>query len=370
LAFTALLQCKKEILLSANVSSAHIAEIRTAQAVPLMTDQVLSNDSEGKNIFYIPDLLRVIPGEKTALHDEIPLINSDETSIVVFTSESTGNPRAVKQRLTEFELDNKFILSKWGEEILSRKVCSTVSPLHIYGLLFSILLPFTAGVPFRRERIRIPEELEKFSDTEYMIITVPAFLYRAVEVEKPGLNLKSPWIFCFDGVLDRETAEKTAEVFGFWPVEVYGSTETSGFAFRQSDKGPEWAPFDNALLPETASSAPAGFRSLDGVRVIDRAENSVALEFSVPGTSPYFDGHFPGFPILPAVAQAELVLRFASEYFGTGVGVSEIKRIKFLNLVRPGTLLLLRLEKGDKNIFFKITSPDGEMIYASGAFVL
>jgi acyl-CoA synthetase (AMP-forming)/AMP-acid ligase II len=284
LAFTALLQCKKEILLSANVSPAYIAEIRShdcrgdsAGPVPFLTDQVFPEGESPENTFNIPSMLRAVSPMETPA-SEAPAIIADETSIIMYTSGSTGRPKEVRQRLTEFENDNRFVLSKWGEEFLKRKLCSTVNPHHIYGLLFSILLPFTAGVPFRRKRIEFPEELEKLSDTEYMIITVPAFIKRAVEVEKmSGLCLKSPWIFTSGGALARETAQKTDEVFGFWPVEVYGSTETSGIAWRQSIKGLEWMPFDNAQLSKNQDGClvirspyikdPAGFETADMVEM-------------------------------------------------------------------------------------------------------
>jgi acyl-coenzyme A synthetase/AMP-(fatty) acid ligase len=110
-------------------------------------------------------------------------------------------------------------------------------------------MPFTAAIPFRRRRIEFPEEFETMSGESCLIITVPAFLKRSVEIEaQNALQLNSPVIVTSGGALPKETAEKTESVFGFWPVEIYGSTETSGIAFRQSRDGPEWAPFDNAQL--------------------------------------------------------------------------------------------------------------------------
>jgi len=274
LAFTALLQCKKEILLSANVSPEYIAEIR--DGVPFLTDRVFKDDKESENTFNAALLLET----KQPPAGKIPEIINDETSIVMYTSGSTGKPKDVKQRLTEFENDNSFILSKWGQEILKRKICSTVNQHHIYGLLYSVLLPFTAGVPFRRSKIEFPEELEKLNDAEYMLITVPAFLKRAVEIEKKeNLRLKSPWIFSSGGVLDPAIAQRTNEIFGFWPLEVYGSTETSGIAYRQSVNGLEWTPFSNALLSKNADDCLVirspyirdqnGFETADMVQILE-----------------------------------------------------------------------------------------------------
>lgn len=540
-AFVSLLQCGKRVLLTANVSPAYIAEIRDKETA-FLTDvefPPVKPEADGSpadrfagDTLFIPGLLADRDAEVPA--DEIPRINADETVIMMYTSGSTGRPKAVRQRLTEFELDNRFILSKWGEEWLARKACSTVNAHHIYGLLFSILLPFTAGIPFRRQRIEFPEEFERLADDSYMIITVPAFLKRAVEVksaEKEGprnFPLRSPWIFTSGGVLGPEIAEKTSRVFGFWPVEVYGSTETSGIAWRQSKDGLEWTPFDNAeiskneegclvirspyikdpagfitgdladihgdgrfilkgradsivkieekriSLPEVesrlmssglaadvcvvamedrrqylaaalvlngpgrekfrdnkkyeinryfseyllqffertvlpkkwryldslpvdamgkkkkqdiqalfspereASEEPSedfpGSHGISGERVLEKSNDEVLLELLVPPECNYFDGHFPAVKILPAVAQFELVIRLAARYFGTGIHIAKIRRMKFSGLVRPGTVLRIKItvqpEPGPESFVFAITSPDGKKVYSSGSVTL
>ena len=524
LAFTALLQCKKEILLSANISPAYIAEIR--RGAPVLTDQeehfVKAAETQGspfENIFCVSKILNA-PDSGA---EKVPAIIADETSIVMYTSGSTGQPKEVKQRLTEFENDNLFILSKWGEEVLKRKLFSTVSQHHIYGLLYSVLLPFTAGVPFRRTRIDYPEEIERFSDTQYMLITVPSFLKRAVEMKDTvNLRLKSMWIFTSGGVLDPHTAQMTHNVFGFWPLEVYGSTETSGIAWRQSVNGVEWTPFDNVKLSKNqegclnikspyikeaegfqtsdmvelledgrfllkgrldsvvkieekrtslveiesriiqsgfasdvcvipmedkrqylaaaivfndkgkerflglekneinnfwrdylvryfdnivipkkwrypdaipvnlqgkkikdeikllflnkttqpgAADLLCGFSSIDDVKVIEKTEKSVTLEFTAKNSSVYFDGHFPNFPILPAVAQLELAARFASQFLGTSISFSEIKRSKFSNFIKPDMPILLKLEKKDNDIVFNFSSIKENVVCSVGTVV-
>jgi 3-hydroxymyristoyl/3-hydroxydecanoyl-(acyl carrier protein) dehydratase len=50
-------------------------------------------------------------------------------------------------------------------------------------------------------------------------------------------------------------------------------------------------------------NSPQGFASLEGVKVIEQKENYAEIEFSIPAGSLYFDGHFPEFSLLPAVAQ-------------------------------------------------------------------
>ena len=505
--FTALLQCGKEILLTANVSPRFLAEIRNEPSIRFLTDLTMS-DSD-----FVPDIL-AHGAEPAESAQETPHISADDTNIILYTSGSTGHPKAVRQRLTEFETDNAFVLGKWGEEFLRRKLCATVSQHHIYGLLFTIMLPFTAAVPFRRTRIELPEAFEQLDDTSYMIIAVPAFLKRTcADYAGRKLPLTDPWIFTSGGVLTPEVARDTDGVFGFWPMEVYGSTETSGIAYRQSKNGLEWTPFDNAkiwknddgclviispyiknpdgfatgdlveihddgrfLLKGRADSIvkieekrisvtevenrlmqsglvqdvcvvpmsdrrqylaaaivlneagkamfartekylinrhfhdylmqffenvvlPKKWRFLDALpmdaqgkkkkadiqalfapenphgipaeRVLHKTDNSVDLEVTIPATSEYFDGHFPQFKLLPAVAQVDLVTLFAQRYFGVERTVSHIKRSKFSEKLLPDTTVVFHLtyDGEQKSVSFKVQDLGATVTYASGVYL-
>lgn len=243
--FVALLQCKKTVYLTQNIAENFLNDIKKP-GMELLTDQKIENS------YFIPDLVQkystppLIPNE--TYYRNCPRIDSEKTKIFLFTSGSTGKPNAVPQRLKEFEEDNAFIISKWHKEISSRKLVSTVSQHHIYGFLFGISLPFALGTPFRRRRVEFPEEFEKMTDESYVIIATPAFLKRACESEEK-LGMKNVWIFTSGGAVSPQLAEQCGNLFDFYPLEVYGSTETSGIAYRQQNKdGLLWTPFDNAKL--------------------------------------------------------------------------------------------------------------------------
>ena len=241
--FVALLQCKKAVYLTQNISESFMADVRKPDMI-FLTDQKI-NGIQNDNI---PQIIENTDDPQASVYRTTPEINAEQTRIFLFTSGSTGKPKAVPQRMKEFEEDNAFIISKWAREITSRKLITTVSQHHIYGFLFGISLPFTLGTPFRRNRIEFPEEFEKLNDEKYILIATPAFLKRTVEVEDK-LDMKDIWIFSSGGAVSPELAVSCGKLFNFYPLEVYGSTETSGIAYRQQNKdGLIWTPFDNAKI--------------------------------------------------------------------------------------------------------------------------
>ena len=112
------------------------------------------------------------------------------------------------------------------------------------------------------------------------------------------------------------------------------------------------------------------FEDLYRAKLFERTEDSALLEILVPETCPYFDGHFPGFSLLPAVAQVELVIRFASEYLATGNDVLEIRRLKFSRIISPNIPIMLRLAKNADIVSFKMFSREDEGVYSSGIIVV
>lgn len=111
--------------------------------------------------------------------------------------------------------------------------------------------------------------------------------------------------------------------------------------------------------------------AIENEKVISTSDNQIILEFKIPETSDFFDGHFPEYKLLPAVAQFELVTRFSKKYFKTQRYVPNIKRIKFSAPIRPETTVLLNLSyKVEKKAvqFELMDAVKKEKIYSSGSF--
>jgi len=105
--------------------------------------------------------------------------------------------------------------------------------------------------------------------------------------------------------------------------------------------------------------------------IISKEDNKIVLEFVIPATSDFFDGHFPEYKLLPAVAQFEVVTRFSRKYLGTQRYVPSIKRIKFSAPIRPETKIHLELSKNEAKgtVTFNMSDANVEgKVYSSGTF--
>ena len=86
---------------------------------------------------------------------------------------------------------------------------------------------------------------------------------------------------------------------------------------------------------------------LDGVWVVeDLTVRGGVVTGRVPMSPdlPYFEGHFPGAPLLPGAAQLALVLAFIERALEAPVEPGRIRRTKFTGRIHPGNLVTVRVE--------------------------
>jgi GT2 family glycosyltransferase len=83
----------------------------------------------------------------------------------------------------------------------------------------------------------------------------------------------------------------------------------------------------------------------------------------VPNDLECLAGHFPGFPVVPGVAQIGWVVEAARELLGRPVEVEAIEALKFKRLLRPGDVVQLRVDLSrDGNALDFRLSDDAAMV--------
>lgn len=166
--------------------------------------------------------------------------------IVVFTSGSTGEPKAIVKSLIQIDAELKALESKFGAEMGDCRIFSTVSHQHFYGLLFSVLWPLCAGRIFWRRPFIDPMIMaaETMAIESATWVMSPGHLHRlSPDMPWASLRVAVKTVFSSGGPLDASAAQIVAAALGSPPWEVLGSSETGGIACRQQfSAGEPWQP--------------------------------------------------------------------------------------------------------------------------------
>ena len=64
-------------------------------------------------------------------------------------------------------------------------------------------------------------------------------------------------------------------------------------------------------------------------------KGDIRAHIEVPAASPWFDGHFPGEPVLPGLAQISMVCDVIRNVSEGELWVSHVSRVRFKRIIRP-----------------------------------
>ncbi|MCW8328977.1 AMP-binding protein [Photobacterium sp. SDRW27] len=246
-AFMAAAHAGKQIILPGNHQPAALAEL------VCHFDAVLHDRSALCELDCPQQLLPLVPvsasatcsaisiAEKPVASELAELVLSDVT-ITLFTSGSSGQPKAIIKTLDRIDAEIAQLEQTWGTQLRDSIVVSTVSHQHIYGLLFRVLWPLCAGRAFDRIDLSYPEQVMAQADPDTTLITSPALLKR-LGAEQATQPYRA--VFSSGGPLAEAAARQSFELFEQLPIEVFGSTETGGIGFRQQQQAnTPWQLFD------------------------------------------------------------------------------------------------------------------------------
>ena len=117
------------------------------------------------------------------------------------------------------------------------------------------------------------------------------------------------------------------------------------------------------------------FQLIDRVLNLSLKDRTITAEAMVPATSTIFEGHFPGYPLMPgvllveAMAQASGWLVIALTGFESMPFLAQIKEAKLRSFVAPGRLLKIRAEIAHEGSGYMVTrasiTDDGKRVCES-----
>src|SRR5450830_36424 len=165
---------------------------------------------------------------------DVTTLDADFIGLVVYTSGSTGTAQAIPKKLSQMSNEVATLDALFGARTNNAEIVSTVSHQHIYGLLFKVLWPICAGRAIHARSAFFPEDLAAIAPPRpWLLLSSPAHLKRFPNNPVTLHNTYLQGIFSSGGPLLAEVAQGTQQLFGHCPIEIYGSSETGGIAWRE-----------------------------------------------------------------------------------------------------------------------------------------
>jgi acyl-coenzyme A synthetase/AMP-(fatty) acid ligase len=170
-------------------------------------------------------------------------------SVSFHTSGSTSQPKTIVKTFESLAKEVAFHRARLHPSP-DTVFLSTIEPEHMYGTLWRVMLPAAADCRVDPEIILSPESLvEKMRAAEKVFfVTTPSFLKRfCAYAEQYDVPQNCVEITTSGALLDAETSAAAKRVFGVAPLEIFGSTETGGVAWRRQGESVvpyDWTVFD------------------------------------------------------------------------------------------------------------------------------
>lgn len=288
--------------------------------------------------------------------DEALQLHQGRGEVVVYTSGSSGQPKAIVKHLRQLEAELRMLEARWGESLGQALMAGTVSHQHFYGLLFLVLWPLCRGRPFwRRPFTEAGTLLRSAAATgRFAWVGSPAHLQR-LDHALPALvaGPRPALIFSSGGPLEADAAAALRDALGEAPAEVLGSSETGGIAWRQQVPGDDaWTPLpgvqcrcadDGALAVRSATLGHDGW-----VTTADSAH-------------PLADGRFRLGPRLDRIAKVE----------GKRIALPAIEQALAANpLVQEACALPLQRRRQSIGAVLVLSGEGHERVLANGPLAL
>jgi acyl-coenzyme A synthetase/AMP-(fatty) acid ligase len=222
--FLAAMTCPVTLVIPHSFSASALSDMyRTIPFSKAITDQTIS---------FPPEVEKLVIDSRQMLETKFScgvLRSPDSVFLKLFTGGSTGTPKiwskTIRNMFAEaFFLSNKFNISS------ADRFAVTVPPIHIYGLLFTVLVPLIASAPVLDEILTFPHEIHRsiVKECSTILVSIPIH-YRALSgsgIQKASLRLA----FSSAGKLNHADSKAFFEQTGLGVIEIYGSTESGGIA--------------------------------------------------------------------------------------------------------------------------------------------
>ncbi len=173
------------------------------------------------------------------------IFDEKDFSMIFFTSGSTGNPVGALKTKKHLEEEVK-VLTKLFENKNINKVVLTVPFVHIYGMLFGLLYPLLNNIDIVLKEHFLPNDLLNLIDDNSLVVTTPLYI-KALNKISSQKDLSKAIFVSSTAPLDALNAKEFKEKFNTDIMQIFGSTETGGIAYKLNDAN-LWTPMPEVKI--------------------------------------------------------------------------------------------------------------------------
>lgn len=192
-----------------------------------------------------PGIEAMVPDSNCNVDPVFPRITGpDSVFLKFYTGGSTGEHK-IWSKTPRNLFEEAFYLSQRFNVTEDDRILATVPPYHIYGFLFTVLIPFVSSARVVAEICTFPQEIRNALQchSATILVSVPMHyrILRGGEIQGDSLRIA----FSSAGKLDKKDGNYFHKKTGVDLFEIYGSTETGGIASRcQAENEIPMEPFD------------------------------------------------------------------------------------------------------------------------------
>ncbi len=186
-----------------------------------------------------------------------------DIDITVFTSGSTGAPKAIAKPLSAYLLEAQMLETQWRDSFAGATFLASVSHQHVYGLMFAVLVPLTYSHPMWCDVITFEERLHYIAEQlDACVFIASPSLLRHLHERQTLPTLRA--VFSSGGPLSTAEAKHVERQLGAPCLRIFGSSETGAIAWQDSHHD-DWT-----TLPAVTVTAQHGVLQVDSPYAFER----------------------------------------------------------------------------------------------------
>jgi acyl-coenzyme A synthetase/AMP-(fatty) acid ligase len=173
------------------------------------------------------------------------VFDNKDFSFIYFTSGSTGESTAALKTKNNIISEIK-ALSLLLKKYEIKKVVVTVPFIHIYGSLTGLFYPYYNDIDIVLREHFLPNDLLDCIDENTLVVTTPLYI-KALNNISTQKDLSKSVFLSSTAPLEENDAKLFNKKFSCDIMQLFGSTETGGIAYKFNDKS-LWSPLDGVQI--------------------------------------------------------------------------------------------------------------------------